>query len=232
MTTYTCACHNEETLSNAEKKLRMFRTAITLEHFKARALLMVATALYKDLAHALQEEKYLVLKGSRTVDQMEDHIDELWQRQSRAWTVLVGLARAEEQLVRDLYKPLQEAEECLKHCEEQSTRMGIFQEDCHVHRSYVHGYYGFFLQAKRDVDALLSFPDGMLLRVELLFERAENERKTVITALRHQDALFLLCDRLLTTGTKIRLVDSTFKTVCGVGRKSKHCLLAKNPTRK
>ena len=169
----------DEVLANADKALAEFQAFATQEYPKASSLYEGAKNLYEEIKVYWIHDKAMVNRDDWTGDQFDADMKRLAERQTAVWNQLLAAAKVEKERVMEAYGKVQAAEKQVLHLRGEGSHvawMGLpTQEQSRVRKAYHHKLRANFEQAKNEKDMLVGYPEGLLIKVEGLLQRANKE---------------------------------------------------------
>lgn len=179
---------NENVLIRAQLVLDNFQKAMQSEYDLAADMNETAKKLYKDLHYKINNGKLRVEHGELTVDEFETLAEALWEQQSTLWSRFMDKAVEEKGKVEAIYQPVRDIECLFKPRKRDEGNEGWMalppSEQEAVRKAYHHGWKRNFHDAKAEVDALISYPDGYFTQIELLYRKASRKKSDAFENLR------------------------------------------------
>ena len=168
-----------EVIRDARQELQGFKNFMKNEYPKASSLYESAKNLYEEIQAHWTHGKHMVHKGEWAVAQFDQDMNNLASHQKMTWDKLSEAAIEQEKLVRDEYRKVQDLEAKVIHERGEGSHvawMGLpTKEQQIVRKVYSHELRHNFSDAKREVESLIGFPDGILTKILTLRRRANEE---------------------------------------------------------
>ena len=169
----------EEVLPMARTALRDFKDFVKEEYPKASSLYEGAKNLYDEIRAHWTRDKNLVHKGEWSPDQFDQDLKQVAEQQKETWNQLLEAVKLETARVKTVYEKVEAAEKLVLHARGEGPHvawMGIgTKEQDEIRKVYSHELRQKFHDAKMEMNALIGYPDGLLVKVEMCLQQANKE---------------------------------------------------------
>jgi len=176
-----------EVLDQADRTLSQFKASFEEAFEVSNTLFRSAKTMYEHVREVLDQGKLRVVKGEWTVEQLDEHMKGLLQRQAEGWTKLINGAEKEKKKVNEIFQPVKDAELAVKHARGEGANvawLGYLTEDqAKVRKAYHEKLVKNFADAKVEYQSVCGYPDGLLVRIPQLKHGVETEVATIIEKL-------------------------------------------------